>query len=149
MTSLLNNNNLLNNGMLTNKKNTQRYKLITEGDLQICKLQHSKHMFGKLLNSKLLRRWKSQRIMLTGSEISSTSVNRNKKINLLWMIKTINIMLIVHFFVQKSDVMDSSIPYHTILELYSISKWEPGQKYCLRIVTNDGQYLIQVCFNER
>jgi hypothetical protein len=40
--------------------------------------------------------------------------------------------------------MDSSIPYHTITEISPISKWEPGQKYCLRIATTECHYLLQV-----
>ena len=40
--------------------------------------------------------------------------------------------------------MDSSIPYHSITEISPISKWEPGQKYCLRIATIECHYLLQV-----
>jgi hypothetical protein len=56
------------------KRITHRFKLITEGEVQICKLQHSKNMFNKLLNSKLLRRWKTQRIILTDKDISPSMV---------------------------------------------------------------------------
>ena len=42
--------------------------------------------------------------------------------------------------------MDNTIPYHTIVEVSPISKWEPGQKYCLRVATIECHYLIQVCF---
>jgi len=57
------------------RRHMQRFKLIVEGDLQICKLQKSNNMFAKFLNSKLLRRWKTLRIVLTDTEIISTSVN--------------------------------------------------------------------------
>ena len=40
--------------------------------------------------------------------------------------------------------MDSNIPYHTIIEVSPISKWEPGQKYYLRIATIECHYLLQV-----
>jgi hypothetical protein len=43
--------------------------------------------------------------------------------------------------------MDKSIPYNTITEVSAISKWDPGQKYCLRIATLECHYLIQVLFN--
>ena len=39
--------------------------------------------------------------------------------------------------------MEQSVPYHTIMEVSPISKWEPGQKYCLRIATIECHYLIQ------
>jgi hypothetical protein len=39
--------------------------------------------------------------------------------------------------------MDTSIPYHTVIEISAISKWEPGQKYCLRVATIECHYLIQ------
>lgn len=70
-------NNAFNNcftNLVVNKKFTQRYKLLTEGDLQVCKLQHSRNVLSKLLNSKLLRRWKAHRIILTDTEIYSTTV---------------------------------------------------------------------------
>ena len=58
----------------TGKKYNHRFKLILEGDLQICKLQHSRNVISKLLNSKLLRRWKTHRVVLTDTEISSDTV---------------------------------------------------------------------------
>lgn len=61
-------------GQHGHKRISQRYKLITEGEVQICKLQQSKKMLSKLMNSKLLRRWKTQRIMLTDKEIASNTV---------------------------------------------------------------------------
>lgn len=47
-------------------------------------------------------------------------------------------------FFKKSDNMESSVPYHTILDITPISKWEIDQKYCMRIMTTEGQFLIQV-----
>ena len=61
----------------TGKKYNHRFKLILEGDLQICKLQHSRNVISKLLNSKLLRRWKTHRVVLTDTEISSDTVRLN------------------------------------------------------------------------
>ncbi len=57
------------------RRHMQRFKLIEEGDLQICKLQRPNNMFAKFLNSKLLRRWKPSRIVLRDTEITSNSVN--------------------------------------------------------------------------
>ena len=39
--------------------------------------------------------------------------------------------------------MDKSIPYHTIIEISPISKWDPGQKCCFRIATLECHYLFQ------
>lgn len=52
----------------------QRYKLIGEGDVHVCKLPHSQNVFSKILNSKLLRRWKGHRLVLNETEIFSTTV---------------------------------------------------------------------------
>jgi hypothetical protein len=65
--SIINNNNV--------KKNTQRYKMLAEGDVQVCKLPYSRNVISKILNSKLLRRWKNHRLVLTETEIYSTTVN--------------------------------------------------------------------------
>ena len=39
--------------------------------------------------------------------------------------------------------MDKSIPYHSIIEISPISKWDPGQKCCFRIATLECHYLFQ------
>ena len=73
LTSIINNNscvNLINNA----RKMAQRFKLLLEGDVHVCKLQHSRNVISKILNSKLLRRWKAHRIILTDTEIYSTNV---------------------------------------------------------------------------
>ena len=48
--------------------------VIGEGDVHVCKLPHSQNVFSKILNSKLLRRWKGHRIVLNETEIFSTTV---------------------------------------------------------------------------
>lgn len=82
----INNNKLLINNLLinnnnniytsnNNKKLTQRYKLIVEGDVHVCKLPNTRNVISKILNSKLLRRWKAHRLILTDTEIYSATVN--------------------------------------------------------------------------
>ena len=87
--SLKNNNNNLENlnsslyiinqsqssSNLNNKKGVQRFKLLTEGDVHVCKLAHSRNVISKILSSKLLRRWKAHRLVLADTEIYSTTVN--------------------------------------------------------------------------
>jgi hypothetical protein len=60
-------------GLKTNFR--QRYKLIVEGDIHICKLPNSRNVISKILNSKILRRWKSHRVLLTDNEIYSANVH--------------------------------------------------------------------------
>ena len=64
--------NIINNNNV--KKNTQRYKMLLEGDVQVCKLPYSRNVISKILNSKLLRRWKTHRLILTDTDIYSTTV---------------------------------------------------------------------------
>jgi hypothetical protein len=57
---LLINNLLINNNnniyaSTNNKKLTQRYKLIVEGDVHVCKLPNTRNVISKILNSKLLK----------------------------------------------------------------------------------------------
>lgn len=51
-----------------------RHKLITEGDIQVCRLNHTRTIVSKIVNSKYLRRWESHKIVLDHSEIRSTTV---------------------------------------------------------------------------
>jgi hypothetical protein len=60
--------------LINSNKLNQRYKLLTEGDVYVCRLPHSRNVISKILNSKLLRRWKSHRLVLTDTEIYSTTV---------------------------------------------------------------------------
>ena len=53
----------------------QRYKLINEGDILICRLNHTRTIVSKIMNSKYLRRWESHRIILGQNDISSTMVS--------------------------------------------------------------------------
>jgi hypothetical protein len=66
--------NLIINNNNNAKKFTQRYKLLVEGDVHVCKLPHSRNVISKILNSKLLRRWKAHRLVLSETEIFSTTV---------------------------------------------------------------------------
>ncbi|GAB6026811.1 hypothetical protein CHUAL_013304 [Chamberlinius hualienensis] len=40
--------------------------------------------------------------------------------------------------------MEDSLPYAYIEDVYVVSRWDTGQKYCIRIVIPDGSVLIQV-----
>ena len=57
------------------KKSGQRFNLLHEGDVCVCKLPHSRNLISKILNLRLLRRWKQHKILLGETEISSTTVS--------------------------------------------------------------------------
>lgn len=52
-----------------------RYKLLTEGDIQLCHLNHTRTVISKILSSKFLRRWESHRLYLHDSSITSKTVS--------------------------------------------------------------------------
>jgi hypothetical protein len=51
-----------------------RCKLLHSGDIQLCRLNHTRTIVSKIMNSKYLRRWESHRLILDGAEIRSTTV---------------------------------------------------------------------------
>jgi len=59
---------------------TSRCKLLSEGDIQLCRLNHTRTIVSKIMNSKYLRRWESHHLLLDSCEIRSSTVPR---INLL------------------------------------------------------------------
>lgn len=56
-----------------------RFKLINEGYIQICRLNHTRTIVSKIMNSKYLRRWESHRIVLDKNEIRSCTVSNVNK----------------------------------------------------------------------
>lgn len=52
-----------------------RYKLLNEGDIQVCRLNHTRTVISKIMSSKWLRRWESHHLVLGESEIYSISVS--------------------------------------------------------------------------
>lgn len=57
--------------------NQQRYKLTHEGDIQVCRLNHTRTIVSKIMNSKYLRRWESHHIILGKNKIRSSMVSCN------------------------------------------------------------------------
>ena len=65
-------------GMPSNKSGTHsgpKFKLINEGDIQLCRLNHTRTIVSKIMNSKYLRRWESHHLILADSEILSSTVS--------------------------------------------------------------------------
>ncbi|KAL3859122.1 hypothetical protein ACJMK2_009354 [Sinanodonta woodiana] len=93
-----------------------RFKLIHEGETQVCRLNHTRTIVSKIMNSKYLRRWESHRVILEKSEIRSVTP--------------------IGFF-------ETAIPYSSVEDVHVISRWDAGQKFCIRITIPDGSLLLQ------
>lgn len=52
-----------------------KYKLITEADVQVCRLNHTRTIVSKIMNSRYLRRWESHTVVLDHNEVRSTTVS--------------------------------------------------------------------------
>lgn len=46
-----------------------KYKLLKEGQVQICRVQHSRNVFSKIASSKFMRRWETHQLILERDEI--------------------------------------------------------------------------------
>lgn len=53
---------------------SSRCKLLHEGDIQLCRLNHTRTIVSKIMNSKYLRRWESHHLVLSNGEIRSLTV---------------------------------------------------------------------------
>jgi hypothetical protein len=94
-----------------------KFKLIHEGDMHICRLNHQRTVISKILSSKFLRRWETHRLYLTSVNIASkTSIG----------------------------FMEVPIAYSQIEDVYIVSRWDASQKFCIRIVISDGSVLLQL-----
>ncbi|XP_076470132.1 C-Maf-inducing protein-like isoform X2 [Babylonia areolata] len=92
-----------------------KHKLITEGDIQLCRLNHTRTIVSKIMNSKYLRRWENHKIVLDHSEIRSTT---------------------------PIGFMEQSVPFSTIEDVHIVSRWDIGNKFCIRITVPDGSILL-------
>lgn len=51
-----------------------KFKLLLEGDVQVCRLNHTRTIISKIMNSRYLRRWESQHLVLGDSDIRTAEV---------------------------------------------------------------------------
>ncbi|ELT87321.1 hypothetical protein CAPTEDRAFT_168560 [Capitella teleta] len=100
----------------TSNSNGPKYKLLHEGDIQLCKLNHTRTIVSKIMNSKYLRRWESHHLVLGSSELYSLT---------------------------PTGFMDLPLLYSSIEDVNIISRWDAGQKFCIRITIGDGSVLLQ------
>ncbi|KAH7978569.1 hypothetical protein HPB49_005934 [Dermacentor silvarum] len=93
-----------------------KFKLTHEGDVQLCRLNHSRTVISKILSSKFLRRWETHRVVLGTSEMSSKT---------------------------PSGFMEQPVSYSSMEDVYSLCRWDPSHKFCLRVVIPEGSLLLQ------
>lgn len=54
--------------------NGMRYKLLQEGDIQVCVIRHPRTFLSKILTSKFLRRWEPHHLTLADNSLASATV---------------------------------------------------------------------------
>ena len=52
-----------------------RYSLITEGEVQVCRINHHKSLLQKIIYSRPLRKWEAHKIVLSDNHLHSTTVS--------------------------------------------------------------------------
>ncbi|KAF7698919.1 C-Maf-inducing protein [Silurus meridionalis] len=92
-----------------------RYKLLHEGDIQVCAVKHPRSFFSKILTSKFLRRWEPHHLTLTDCSIASAT---------------------------PIGYMEAALSYSTIEDLQLLS-WDNAPKYCVQLSIPGGTVLLQ------
>uniref|UniRef100_A0AAY4DP00 C-Maf-inducing protein n=1 Tax=Denticeps clupeoides TaxID=299321 RepID=A0AAY4DP00_9TELE len=92
-----------------------RYKLLQEGDIQVCVVKHPRTFLSKLLTSKFLRRWEPHHLTLTDSGLASAT---------------------------PTGYMESALSYSTIEDVQLLS-WDNAPKYCVQLSFPGGTVLLQ------
>ncbi|KAG9338105.1 hypothetical protein JZ751_027076 [Albula glossodonta] len=114
-----NNNNKIGAGpcrrTLLPSSSGMRYKLLQEGDVQVCVVKHPRTFLSKILTSKFLRRWEPHHLTLTDSSLASAT---------------------------PSGYMETPLSYSSIEDLQLLS-WDNAPKYCLQLSFPGGTVLLQ------
>ncbi|XP_048829096.1 LOW QUALITY PROTEIN: C-Maf-inducing protein [Brienomyrus brachyistius] len=92
-----------------------RYKLLQEGDIQVCVVKHPRSFLSKILTSKFLRRWEPHHLTLTDSSLVSAT---------------------------PTGYMESALSYSTIEDIQLLT-WDNAPKYCLQLSFPGGTVLLQ------
>ncbi|KAM7396163.1 hypothetical protein PAMP_019225 [Pampus punctatissimus] len=92
-----------------------RYKLLHEGDIQVCVVKHPRTFLSKILTSKFLRRWEPHHLTLTDSSLTSAT---------------------------PTGYMEASLSYSSIEDLQLLS-WDNAPKYCVQLSFPGGTVLLQ------
>ncbi|XP_042894636.1 C-Maf-inducing protein [Parasteatoda tepidariorum] len=94
-----------------------RFKLIYEGQVHLCRLNHTRTVISKLLSSRFLRRWETHHLILEDSYMTSR---------------------------HPGGFMEDPIPYRIVQDVYSVSRWDKVGRFYIRLVIPDGSILLQV-----
>ncbi|XP_050991675.1 C-Maf-inducing protein [Labeo rohita] len=100
---------------LLHSSSGMRYKLLQEGDIQVCVVKHPRTFLSKLLTSKYLRRWEPHHLTLTDSSLVSAT---------------------------PTGYMEAPLSYSTIEDLQLLS-WDNAPKYCVQLSFPGGTVLLQ------
>ncbi|XP_038857068.1 C-Maf-inducing protein [Salvelinus fontinalis] len=92
-----------------------RYKLLQEGDIQVCVVKHPRTFLSKILTSKFLRRWEPHHLTLTDCSLASAT---------------------------PTGYMEAALSYSTIEDLQLLS-WDNAPKYCVQLSFPGGTVLLQ------
>ncbi|XP_078066757.1 C-Maf-inducing protein isoform X1 [Mustelus asterias] len=95
--------------------NGMRYKLLQEGDIQVCVIRHPRTFLSKILTSKFLRRWEPHHLTLADNSLASAT---------------------------PAGYMENAISYSAIEDVQLLS-WENAPKYCLQLTIPGGTVLLQ------
>ncbi|XP_042196165.1 C-Maf-inducing protein isoform X1 [Callorhinchus milii] len=99
----------------SNYCNGMRYKLLQEGDIQVCVIKHPRTFLSKILSSKFLRRWEPHHLTLADSSLASAT---------------------------PTGYMENAIWYSAVEDVQLLS-WENAPKYCLQLTIPGGTVLLQ------
>ncbi|KAJ8416315.1 hypothetical protein AAFF_G00383370 [Aldrovandia affinis] len=114
-----NNNNKMGAGpcrrTLLPSSSGMRYKLLQEGDVQVCVVKYPRTFLSKILTSKLLRRWEPHHLTLTDGSLASAT---------------------------PAGYMETTLSYSSIEDLQLLS-WDNAPKYCLQLSFPGGTILLQ------
>uniref|UniRef100_A0A671MFS3 C-Maf-inducing protein n=1 Tax=Sinocyclocheilus anshuiensis TaxID=1608454 RepID=A0A671MFS3_9TELE len=100
---------------LLHSSSGMRYKLLQEGDIQVCVVKYPRTFLSKLLTSKFLRRWEPHHLTLTDSSLVSAT---------------------------PTGYMEAPLSYSTIEDLQLLS-WDNAPKYCVQLSFPGGTVLLQ------
>jgi hypothetical protein len=98
-----------------------RYRLLADGDVQVCRLNYTRTVISKIMNSRYLRRWEAHHMILGNTDIYSAT---------------------------PTGFMDQCIAYSSISDVHVVSRWDAGHKYCIRVTVADGSLLLQARCSE-
>ncbi|GBL84999.1 hypothetical protein AVEN_42245-1 [Araneus ventricosus] len=70
-----------------------RFKLVYEGLVHVCRLNHTRTVISKLLSSRFLRRWEGHHVILDDNFITSRNVSIQTRVNNYYLFINLNKIL--------------------------------------------------------